>query len=61
MRTIIVKSTNHFYNSFVPVGKEIRHVATPGAMSMDLINAPYQNRDKNFWPKAENPHANQSS
>jgi hypothetical protein len=28
---------------------------------MDLINAPYQNRDENFWPKAENPHANKSS
>jgi len=61
MRTIIVKSTNHFYNSFEPVGKEIRHVATPGAMSMDFINAPYQHRDDNFWPRTENPHANKSS
>jgi microcystin degradation protein MlrC len=56
MRTIIVKSTNHFYNSFVPVGQEIRHVATPGAMQMDLTRIAYQNRDDNFWPKVENPH-----
>ena len=51
----------NFYNSFEPVGKEIRHVATPGAMSMDLINAPYQHRDDNFWPRTENPHAKKSS
>ena len=57
MRTIIVKSTQHFYNSFVPVAKEIRHVATPGAMSMDIVGTPYQNRDDNFWPKTEDPHA----
>lgn len=56
MRTIIVKSTNHFYSSFEPVGKEIRHVATPGAMRMDFINTPYQNRDDNYWPKVDDPH-----
>lgn len=56
MRTIIVKSTQHFYNSFEPVGQEIRHVATPGAMSMDIIGTPYQNRDDQFWPRMDNPH-----
>lgn len=56
MRTIIVKSTQHFYNSFVPVAQEIRHVATPGAMSMDIVGTPYQHRDDQFWPKIADPH-----
>jgi microcystin degradation protein MlrC len=54
--TIIVKSSNHFFNSFDVVAEEIIHVSGPGAMSFDSATIPYKKRDGNYWPKVENPH-----
>ena len=56
MGTIIVKSSNHFFNSFDVVAEEIIHVSGPGAMSFDSSTIPYTKRDSNFWPKVDNPH-----
>ena len=54
--TIIVKSSNHFFNSFDVVAEEIIHVSGPGAMSFDASTIPYTKRDNNYWPKIKNPH-----
>jgi len=56
MSTIIVKSSNHFFNSFDDLAEEIIHVSGPGAMSFESATIPYKIRDGNYWPKVENPH-----
>ncbi len=55
LKYIIVKSSQHFYDSFAPIASEVIHMATPGAIPPDYTIIPYTKRDDNFWPKTENP------
>ena len=52
---VVVKSTNHFYDSFSALAAEIIHVATPGALSYDFANLPYRKRNSRFWPRIPQP------
>jgi microcystin degradation protein MlrC len=54
-RIIIVKSTQHFYTGFASMAKKIIYVKTPGAVSPDFSNIPYQKFREPYWPKNENP------
>lgn len=57
LKYIVVKSSQHFYDSFTPIASEVIHMATPGAIPPDYTTIPYTKRDGNFWPKTENPFA----
>lgn len=55
MKIVIVKSSQHFYDSFARIASEVIHVATPGAITPDFVNIPYTRRSGDYWPKVENP------
>ena len=55
LRAMIPKSTNHFYQNFVPVSSKVVHVGSPGTVTPDMTIIPYTKRDGNYWPKVENP------
>jgi microcystin degradation protein MlrC len=55
MRTIVVKSSQHFYAGFAPIASEVIYIAGPGAITPDYANIPYTKRDGNYWPKVANP------
>jgi len=54
---VIVKSTQHFHTEFAPLAKAVIYVSTPGAITPDFGNIAYRNRDLNYWPRVDNPHA----
>jgi microcystin degradation protein MlrC len=54
---VIVKSTQHFHADFAPIASQVIYVSTPGAITPDFANIPYQARDLNYWPRVANPHA----
>lgn len=56
-KAVCVKSSQHFYAGFAPIGSEVIHVATPGAITPDYANIPFTKRAPNYWPKVENPFA----
>lgn len=53
LRAVIVKSTNHFRARFADVASRVLSVDTPGALSLDFANLPYQRRSQNFWPRSD--------
>lgn len=55
MKALVVKSSQHFYDQYVPVAAEIVQVAGPGAITPDFANIPFTKRDGRYWPKIENP------
>ena len=55
LRAVVVKSSQHFYAGFAPIAKEVHYINGPGAITPDYANIPYTKRDKNYWPKVENP------
>lgn len=55
MKYIVVKSSQHFYDSFAPIAAEVIHLATPGAITPDFTIIPFTKRDERYWPKTENP------
>jgi microcystin degradation protein MlrC len=57
MKTVVVKSSNHFYAGFAPIASEVIHVATPGALTADFAAIPYVKRNPAYWPRVENPFA----
>ena len=57
MRTVVVKSSNHFYAGFAPIAAEVIHMASPGTLTADFASIPYTKRDANYWPRVENPFA----
>ena len=57
LKAMIPKSTNHFYQNFARVSPQVIHVRTPGAVTPDLTIIPFTKRDGNYWPKVENPFA----
>ena len=57
MKTVVVKSSNHFYAGFAPIAAEVIHMASPGTLTADFASIPYRKRDPNYWPRVENPFA----
>jgi len=57
MKTVIVKSSNHFNAGFAPIASEVIHVASPGTLTADFAAIPYTKRDPSYWPRVENPFA----
>jgi microcystin degradation protein MlrC len=55
LRSVIVKSTNHFRAGFDPIATDVIYVDTPGAIGSDFANIPYQRFKAPYWPKAETP------
>ncbi|WP_129649457.1 M81 family metallopeptidase [Peristeroidobacter agariperforans] len=53
LRAVIVKSTNHFRARFSAIADRILSVDTPGALSLDFANLPYQRRARNVWPRCD--------
>lgn len=56
-KTVVVKSTQHFYAGFAPVAAEIHYVAAPGAIPPDFANIPFTKLKTPFWPRVEDPFA----
>jgi len=52
---IVVKSSQHFYDSFAPIACDVIRCATPGVLSPDFANIPYKHIDRNKWPLVEDP------
>ena len=56
-RIVVVKSIQHFYGNFVPVAKEIRYLAAPGAVGPDFAAIPYERFTRPYWPRVADPFA----
>jgi microcystin degradation protein MlrC len=61
MRTIVVKSSQHFYAGFSPVAAQVIYVAGPGAITPDYANIPFTKKTEPFWPKVADPFAGTES
>jgi microcystin degradation protein MlrC len=59
-RLVVVKSTQHFHAEFAPIAKAVLYASTPGTINPDFARIPYANRDLNYWPRVDNPHASQA-
>ncbi len=55
MKTIVVKSSQHFYAGFAPIAAKIIQISGPGAIPPDFKSIAYTKRDDNFWPRTEDP------
>jgi microcystin degradation protein MlrC len=53
---IVVKSSQHFHAQFAPLAQAVIYVSTPGTLTLDFADIPFELRDLNFWPRVENPH-----
>ena len=58
-KIVVVKSTQHFHAGFAPIAKEILYVAAPGAIAPDFAAIPYTKLAKPYWPRVEDPWAEQ--
>ena len=54
-RGLIVKSSNHFYAGFAPIADQVVYLKSPGAVTPDFANIPYQKRSLNYWPRVADP------
>lgn len=54
MKTVVVKSSNHFYAGFAPIASEVIHMVSPGTLTADFASIPYTKRDLAYWPRVEN-------
>lgn len=52
-KLLIVKSTQHFYDRWAPLGTEVHYVSTPGAMPFDVHQIPYTRLSRKLWPLFE--------
>jgi microcystin degradation protein MlrC len=55
LRSVVVKSTNHFRAGFDPIATDVVYVDTPGAIRSDFAAIPYRRFTAPYWPKVENP------
>ena len=60
LRSVIVKSTNHFRAGFDAMATDVIYVDAPGAIQSDFASIPYQRFNAPFWPKVEDPWAAQA-
>jgi microcystin degradation protein MlrC len=56
-RAIVVKSSQHFHAEYAPLASQVLYVDTPGLLRNDLENLPFKHRDLNYWPRVEDPWA----
>lgn len=56
-KIIVVKSTQHFFAGYAPIAKDVRYVATPGAIGPTFESIPYTKLKTPYWPKVGNPFA----
>jgi microcystin degradation protein MlrC len=59
LRSVVVKSTNHFRAGFDAIATDVIYVDAPGAIRSDFAAIPYQRFKAPFWPKVEDPWAPQ--
>jgi microcystin degradation protein MlrC len=52
-RGVVVKSMQHFLAAFSPIVGRVVLVDTPGLLSTDFANIPFQHRSRAFWPRIE--------
>ncbi|MEM7519804.1 MAG: M81 family metallopeptidase [Pseudomonadota bacterium] len=57
MRSIVVKSSQHFYAGFAPIAAEVLYINGPGAITPDYARIPYTKRAGRYWPRVEDPFA----
>ena len=55
-KTLIVKSTNHFYDAFSRISQDILYAAVDGPYPNDPKTNSYSNLTRDIWPRVENPH-----
>jgi len=55
LRSVVVKSTNHFRAGFDPIATDVVYVDAPGAIRSDFASIPYRRFKAPYWPKVENP------
>ncbi|MBL8698311.1 MAG: M81 family metallopeptidase [Alphaproteobacteria bacterium] len=56
-KIIVVKSTQHFFAGYAPIAKDVRYVATPGAIGPTFESIPYTKLKRSYWPKVADPFA----
>ncbi|SFQ69517.1 Microcystin degradation protein MlrC, contains DUF1485 domain [Roseivivax halotolerans] len=61
MKYVVVKSSQHFYDGFAPIAAEVIHLGTPGAITPDFTIVPFTKRDSNYWPKVNDPFAEEEA
>ena len=49
-RIVVVKSSQHFYDGFAPIAREILYLDGPGSLQSDLTQYPYQRIALPRWP-----------
>jgi microcystin degradation protein MlrC/3-mercaptopyruvate sulfurtransferase SseA len=49
-KIIVVKSSQHFYASFMKIGKHVIYAAAPGAVTIELNTLEYKNITRPKWP-----------
>jgi microcystin degradation protein MlrC len=54
---VVVKSTNHFAESFGPIADKVMYVGAPGALDPDLARLPYRVFTAPYYPKVADPFA----
>jgi len=55
-KMLIVKSTNHFHDAFLPIASHILYAAVDGPYPSDPRTTEYKNVTRSLWPIVENPH-----
>ena len=58
-KILVVKSTNHFHDAFLPIAADILYVAVDGPYPSDPRTNAYTRLQRLIWPIADNPHAEQ--
>jgi microcystin degradation protein MlrC len=55
-QVLVVKSAQHFYDSFATVARELIYMSAPGAAPVDPRRIPYRRLDTSrLYPWTENP------
>ena len=55
MKIVVVKSSQHFYDSFAKIASEGDPCRDARRDHSGFRQYPYTKRDGNYWPKTENP------
>jgi microcystin degradation protein MlrC len=50
MRTVVVKSTQHFYEFFAPIASKVFYCETPGSLTLDFDLKKYRRLQRPLWP-----------
>jgi microcystin degradation protein MlrC len=54
-KTLVVKSTQHFYAGFAPIAADVLYVTTPGSIEPDFANIAYTKLARPYWPRVDDP------